>query len=423
MTRRSALVGTVALLAAPRILRAQAVTDITVHYAQPHIYKESYDAILAAFVKREPGIRVNLVTTPDYAAGAQLILRQAATNQLPDLSYQAFNRLRVFAERGIAQDVMPLLKTEAADPATLGYAPNLLELAHSGGIQAGIAYAASTPICYYNADLVRRAGGDPDHFPRDWTGVLALAGRIDTLGDGAEGLWFNWNGSEWMYSALLMGHGGRLMSKDETEVAFGGEEGLASLKLIDQMVRQAGMPNLTQEAAGQAFAAGKLGILFQTTALVRGIANAVGKNFELRTTEMPVIDSVRGSLPTGGAAGMVTARDATRREAAWKFLRYSTGPEGQAMMVKASGYLPCNRITVEDPAYLAAFYRETPLFSAAIRQLPLMAPWYAFPGPNSVRITQVFVDNLARIVESKAAPEQVLPDMVTEVSRLLPRRG
>jgi multiple sugar transport system substrate-binding protein len=93
------------------------------------------------------------------------------------------------------------------------------------------------------------------------------------------------------------------------------------------------------------------------------------------------------------------------------------------MMVKASGYLPCNQISIDDPQYLGAFYRENPLFVASVKQIPVSIPWYAFPGSNSVRVTQTMVDNLARIVESKATSEQVLPDMAGEVRRLLPRRS
>jgi multiple sugar transport system substrate-binding protein len=198
---------------------------------------------------------------------------------------------------------------------------------------------------------------------------------------------------------------------------------MASLKLLERMVKQAGMPNLTAVAARQAFAAGKIGMLFQTTALVRGTAAAVGNNFVLRTTGMPVIDAERGRLPTGGAAGMLTAKDPAKRAAALKFLRYSTGPEGQAMMVKASGYLPCNQIAIDDPKYLGEFYAQNPLFVASVKQIPVSIPWYAFPGSNSVRVTQTMVDNMARIVESKATPEQVLPEMAAEIRRLLPRRS
>ena len=118
VTRRAALASPVGALAAPAV-RAQGGVMINVHYAQPFIFKESYDAVAAEFEKREPNIRIEWQTTPNYEEGMQLVLRQSATNQLPDLSYQGFNRLRLFAERGIAQDLMPLLRAEG-DPAALG---------------------------------------------------------------------------------------------------------------------------------------------------------------------------------------------------------------------------------------------------------------------------------------------------------------
>jgi len=141
----------------------------------------------------------------------------------------------------------------------------------------------------------------------------------------------------------------------------------------------------------------------------------------MQTAPMPVMDPVRGRLPTGGAAGALVARDPAKREAAWKFLRFSTSPEGTTLMVQNTGYVPMNQIAIDDPRWLADFYRDNPLFLAATRQVNIMIPWYAFPGPNSVRVTQTMVDQQARIVEQRATPEQVLADMATEVRRLLPR--
>jgi multiple sugar transport system substrate-binding protein len=91
-------------------------------------------------------------------------------------------------------------------------------------------------------------------------------------------------------------------------------------------------------------------------------------------------------------------------------------------MAKNTGYVPCNQIAIDDPQYLGEFYAQNPLFQAATKQVHLMQPWYAFPGQNSVRVTQVMVDNLARIVEQKATPEVVLADMATEVAKLIPRK-
>jgi multiple sugar transport system substrate-binding protein len=426
MNRRTILTASAALLSAPLAapaLRAQTNTDITVHYAQPQIYKECYDAIAAQFAKREPGIRINFITTPNYEEGTQLVLRQAATNQLPDLSYQGFNRLRVFAERGIAQDLAPLLGRDG-DPAALGYTPSLLALAHFGGFQSGLAFAASNPISYYNADLFRRLGVDPDpaKFPKDWDAVIALSARIKAERDGTDGMWYQWLGDDWMFSALLFSHGARMLTPDERDVGFAGPEGLASLRLLRRMVTEGGMPNLNATTALQAFAAGKLGMRFGSTAFLRNMIQSTGRNFELRTAHFPQV-APDGKLPTGGAAGMLTARDATKREAAWKFLRFSTSPEGTALMAKNTGYVPVNQIAIDDPRHLGEFYRENPLFRTATEQAGRMIPWYAFPGTQSVRVTQVMVDSMARVVEGQATPEVVLPEMASEVRRLLPRRS
>ena len=415
LTRRTLAASTLALPAL-----AQSSTEITVHYAQPVIFKDSYDAIAAEFAKREPNIRINFVTTLNYEEGMQLILRQAATTLAVDLSYQGFNRLRLFAERGIAQDVMPLLRAEG-EPATAGYSPNMLALAHFGGFQSGLAYAASNPVCFYNADLVRRAGGNPDAMPTDWPAMLALSARIKALEAGMEGMHYAWSGDDWMFSALLFGHGGRMLSQDERDVAFAGPEGLGALTLLDRMVKDGGMANLSRDAAQQAFAAGRLGMFFWTTAALRGFQQTVGRNFELRTGPMPIINAQIGRLPTGGAAGMLTARDPAKREAAFKFLRFSTSAEGTSLMVQNTGYVPTNQLAIDDPRYLGEFYRQNPLFQTATRQANISIPWYAFPGANSVRVTQTMVDQQARIVQQQATPEVVLADMAAEVRRLLPR--
>jgi len=411
-----------AAVAMPSIVRAQA-TEISVHYSMPAIFKEAQDAVMEAFARKHPEVKATYVNpTPTYEDGAQLLLRNAATGQMPELSFQGLNRLRMFAERGIAQDLAPLLAKEG-DLAKLGYSPALLGLGFHAKMQCGLAFATSNPISYYNVDLLKKAGITDAAFPTSWDKVIDNAKRIKALGDGSEGLFFRWPGDDWMFSSLLYGHGGRMLNEAETDVAFNGPEGLAALKLLDRMVKEGAMPVYAGTADLQAFAAGKLGQMFRTTAQVRSISSSVGSNFNLETSLMPVIDAQKGRLPTGGAGGMITTKDPRKQEAAWTFLKFATSAEGTSLMVKNTGYVPCNQIAIEDASYLADFYKQNPLFQAATRQVPLMVPWYAFPGQNSVRVTQVMVDNLARIAEQKATPEQVLADMATEVRKLIPRQG
>lgn len=426
LTRRSTLglIAGAASIAMPHVARAQTL-EIVAHYSMPPIFKEAQETIAEAFNKKSDKVRVTYVNpTPTYEDGAQLILRQATTGGLPDVSFQGLNRLRLFSERGIAANLKPFLEREG-DAGKLGYSAPLLGLGFHGGVQCGLAFATSNPISYLNADLLKRVGADASAFPTNWDEVIALSARIHALGDGNEGMFFRWPGDDWMFSALLYGHGGRMLNADETKVAFDGPEGLAALKLLDRMVKDGKMPNFGASATAtadlQAFGAGKLGTMFRTTAQVRQVSGMVGKNFELKTTTLPVIDPVKGRLPTGGAGMMMTAKDPARQAAAWEFMKFASSAEGTAIMARNTGYVPCNQLAIDDPGYLGAFYQANPLFQAATRQVHLMIPWYAFPGQNSVRVTQIMVDNLARIAEQKASPEEVLRDMSREVTRLIPR--
>ncbi len=418
MHRRTLLAAT---LAAPLIrpAAAQAATELVVHYPMPAFFKDVMDQVAAGFTKANPDVTVRFpAPSPTYEDGLQQVIRQAAAGGLPDVSFQGLNRLRFLAERGILVDLKPFLD-KAGDPAAAGWTPGILALAQVGGKQVGLTFSASNPVFYYNAKLVRRAGGDPENMPRDWDGVLKLSAAIAALGDGVSGMFYRWPGDDWMFSALLYGYGGKMLSDDEKTVAFG-EQGLAALKLLDRMVKEGKMPPLTTDAAFQAFYAGKLGMIFGTTAYIGQFQRSIGPDVELRTTRMPVV-TPGGKLPTGGNAVVMLTRDPSRQEAAWRFMQFAAGPVGQTIMVRGTGYVPSNALTLNDDRYLGAFYRENPLFRAAVEQIPVMQPWYAFPGSNGVRITQAIVDNLARIVEQKATPEAVLADVTAEVQRLLPR--
>ncbi len=410
-------VAAVAAFAAP----ARAETTILVHYPMPAFFKSVMDQISGEYMRQHPDVKIVFASpSPTYEEGLQLMLRQAGTAEMPDVSFIGLNRLRVLAERNIGTDLTPFIKADA-NFANEGFSERLLNLARFGGKQMGLAFATSNPIAYYNADLVRRAGGDPDHMPTDWDGTLKLAAKIQALGDGTIGMSYRWQGDDWMFSALLFGHGGTMLSPDQKKVAFDGPEGLASVRLLDRMVKEGRMPALSSDAAQQGFTAGKIGLAFWTTGALRQTINGVGNKFELRTGPMPVIDAERGRLPTGGNAAVMFTTDKAKQPAVYEFIKFASGPYGASVVVPGTGYVPNNELAPKDPRYLARFYDENPLFRAGLNQMNLMIPWYSFPGNNGVKVTQTIVDNLALLVEQKTTPEDTLKTMASEVQKLLPR--
>ncbi|MBZ9797824.1 ABC transporter substrate-binding protein [Mesorhizobium sp. ES1-4] len=415
----------------PRIIAAAAVsltfalpayadTTLTVHYPMPGFFKNVMDTISKKFMEENPDIKIQFASpSATYEEGIQTILRQAGTDEMPDITFIGLNRLRMVNERNVPVDLGPLVKKEG-NMAELGFSDTILKLAQVNGKQVGLAFATSNPIMYYNADLVKAAGGDPDNPPKTWDEVIALGGKIKALGNGVDGIDFRWQGDDWMFSALLFGAGGKMLNEDESKVAFNGPEGEKAVEILQRMVKEGGMPVFTKPAGEQAFAAGKVGFEFQTTgALVNTIKN-VGDKFTLRTAKIPLIDPVNGHLPTGGNAVVILTKDPAKQDAAWKFAKFAAGPYGASVVVPGTGYVPNNELAAKSPEYLGDFYKKNPLFQAGLSQMPRMIPWYAFPGTNGVKVTQTIVDNLSRIVDQSAEPKAALADAASDVEGMLP---
>ncbi len=410
-----------AALSVAAALPAHAETTLTIHYPMPGFFKDVMDTISKKFMEENPDIKIQFAApSATYEDGIQLILRQAGTSEMPDITFIGLNRLRMLNERNVAVDMTPLVQKEG-NMAEQGFSDTILKLAQVNGKQVGLAFATSNPIMYYNADLVKAAGGNPDSPPKTWDEVIALAAKIKALGNGVDGMDFRWQGDDWMFSALLFGAGGKMLSDDEQKVAFNGPEGQKAVDLISRFVKEGGMPVFTKAAGEQAFAAGKVGFEFQTTgALVNTIKN-VGTKFDLRTAQIPLLDPEKGRLPTGGNAVVILAKDPAKQEAAWKFAKFAAGPYGASVVVPGTGYVPNNELAAKSAEYLGDFYKKNPLFQAGLSQMPRMIPWYAFPGTNGVKVTQTIVDNLSRIVDGSAEPKEALDDAAADVEGMLPR--
>jgi len=420
LTRRGVTAGALSLLGAGPAI-AQAKATVSVQYPLGFIFDKVFAELKDAFEKANPDIAVKyLPAYKEYEDAAQTALRGAVTKQLPDVSLQAINLQRLFVDRKIATDLAPFIAKEK-DWQGQGFGKSMMALSTYGGKPYGLAFAASTPIVYINDDLVTKAGGDPAKFPTTWDGIFELSNKIAKTGPDTIGLFYSWAiTGNWMWQALVFSHGGKMMTDDEKAVAFDKEPGKKSIELLGRMVRDGGMPDLTPEASRAAFFAGKLGIWTESTSLLRVADEGVAGKFKWRTVRFPV-PGPDPKLPTGGAAAMMFATDPAQQAAAWRYMKFITGPVGATIMVKGTGYMPPNSLPANDPNMLKAFYAEKPNHLTSLSQQPLMTAWYAFPGENNLKIIQAIKDRLQTVVDKSAQPNAALTAMAADVTKLLPK--
>ena len=161
---------------------------------------------------------------------------------------------------------------------------------------------------------------------------------------------------------------------------------LNAMTLARRLVEEAGYnPEIDLQTQTTAFAEGKMGIYANSPASAKLIQERVGGAFDLHSVRFTVWDDANGSLPTGGNAAIITAEDPAKQQAAWEYIKFLTGPKGQELTARNTGYLPTNRGALAEE-YLGAYYAEQPYFATPSSQYERAGAWYGYPGTQSEKI-------------------------------------
>ena len=425
LLKRMAAAGTAAaagpFLSAPA--RAETVT-LDVLYAFP-AFAKFHEPIAQEFMKRQSDIKIQFrAPAASYDEGHQTMLRQAMTNQLPDVYYSGYHLLaelvRTLVKRKQIIEVGPLLDKEDAAWRKANYSDNVLALGKVDGKTYGLAFNASLPIIYFNEQLVKAAGGDPAKMPDTWDAMIALAAKIKTQGSDVAGIAYNihdWP-DDWLFRSMILQAGGQMLDQAETASGVGGPIGLKVMRNLRRFATECNMPLIDWDQSRQQFIAGKIGIFADTPARLRQVTDLIGDKFTLRTTVFPLDDKANGGLPTGGNAAIITTADAGKQRAAWEFLKFVSGPEAQKIVVETTGYMPTN-LRASAPELLGKFYDQNPNFRTVSLEANRARPWQGYPGGNSVRIWRVQRDIINAVMRGTETPEAGLDRIVKESNALM----
>ena len=389
---------------------SHAETTLRVHYAIPTIWAETQERLADAFAAAHPDVEI-VIDGPaeSYAEGVQRLLRESIAGDLPDVAYVGLNRWRVLEARDLLQPLDAFIDDEAF--AEAGYTPALRSLGQYEGSQYALATSASTLVMYVNPELVERAGGSMDDFPSTFDGVIELAARIDALGDQVDGIWVDRH--DWRFQSLLGAHGGRPMTEDESDITLDSEAGVAATELYRRFAEQGGMKSYIDDQARQAFPAGTLGIMLESSSLLTRFTEAAGDRFDIVVEPLPVAadDPSTVYFPTGGSGIVMLTEEPDIQQAAWDYIRFVTGPEGAKIIVESTGYAPTNALVLEDESYLGPFYAENENARVAHAQVARFAgPWYAYPGDEGVAVTDLVAAALVEVTEG-AAPKPTIESL------------
>ena len=190
---------------------------------------------------------------------------------------------------------------------TSAFEENLLGAGVVDGEPYGVPIGANTLALYYNADLLEKAGVDPQSVT-DWASLTAALEKVKSAG--GTGITFSAVGTEegsFQFLPWFWGSGADLTELDS-------EDGVSAVKLWVDWLDKGHAPNSvinnTQTTAWQEFETGKFGFVENGT---WQMGNAEGLKFDWGVISIPAKDGGGAPAPTGGEFVAAPVQEDTER--------------------------------------------------------------------------------------------------------------
>jgi len=307
-------------------------------------------------------------------------------------------------------------------PAVTGYYTT------SDGKMLSYPFNSSTPVMYYNKDLLKKAGLDPTKPPRTWQEVDAMLPRLKAAGIACPMTtnWQSWTQLE-NFSAL---HNVPFATKSngfdgfDTELVFNTPLHVRHIENFSKWSKAglfiyAGRRN---EPNGK-FISGECAILMESSA---GYATMkAGAKFDWGMAMLPYYSDVAGAPQNsiiGGASIWVLARHKNEEyKGVAQFLDYLASTEMQGWWHKNTGYLPITPMAYETTK-AQGFYAANPGTDISVQQMTMKAPTGNSKGlrlGNFVQIRDVIDEELEAVWSNKKTPKEALDTAVERGNRLL----
>jgi multiple sugar transport system substrate-binding protein len=363
-----------------------------------------------------------IVIQPRNVASTDILkssVAQAAAGDPPDIAQLVLNNLD-FVVNNLPVIALDEIAPKAEFDATMQHIlPQAAKLGQSNGHQYGGPYTFSTPTLFYNGDVFRSAGLDPDKPPTTWEEVHDAAQAIKARTSAAPlnigGLY----GADWIVQSLINSNGGSTLSDDRAHVTFNEPPAIEVIRWWQGLVDDGLYPKLSDADAQAAMTNGNMGMFLNTTVLLPALRTAADGKWDLRTTGEPSFGSRPVAPTNSGSALFVMARAPERQHAAWEFLRFAASQRGNTIITSVIGYVPQRDDVVDDPNYLKPFLDRDPRMLPTIRQLGNLRAWTSWPGNNAPQAVDVFMQALANVVYGGQDAQSTMDTAAARVASLI----
>ncbi len=374
------------------------------------------------FEREHPDIKVRPIYAGTYKEALAKAITAHKSGAPPDVAVLFAVDMYTLIDADAIVPFDELAATALQDKAWLGsFYPALMANSRAGGKTWGIPFQRSTILLYWNKDLFRQAGLDPERPPANWAEMADYAKKLtqrDSAGRTTQwGLQIPSSGFPyWLFQGLTTANGIELMNAAGTETRFDQPAAIEALQYwVDlAQVHKAHPPGVVEWGATPTqFLERKAAMIWTTSGNLGSIKD--GARFPFGVAMLP--GNVRQGSPTGGGNLYIFRKSPpAQRDAAFKFVQWLVSPQRTAQWGIDSGYIAVRPAAWDTPVmkqHVAGF----PAATVARDQLQFSVA--ELSTHENQRVTRVLNAGLVAALTGAKTPQQAMNDAQAEAARIL----
>ncbi len=381
-------------------------------------------AMVEKFNSTHTNIQLKLVYQGSYDDAFNKL--KASPDQGPDL-FQVYDiGTRYMIDAGLAAPMQDFIDRDKFDLSQIE--PHVVNYYKVGDKLYSMPFNSSMPVLYYNKDLFKAAGLNPDQPPRTFDEVEKAAKALTKkVGDktvyGFSQAIYGWFFEQYMArNGALYVNNGNGRDAAATEALVNSPTGAEILTWWKKLIAEGYATNLGRKTADtqNAFGAQQIAMTIDSSGILPNLTTAAAGKFQIGIAPLPRGNNDANSGPVigGGSLWILKNKPKAQQEAAWKVVKWFMEPAQVAAWTVGTGYLPINKSAVDQAAY-KDFIKKYPAYQAVLDQLHNTPENRVTQGGRIGVFTQAraTIENaMEQVVLNKATPQAALDGAAKKIT-------